>query len=443
MGLGVLREIEARHRVGRVEERLGDGLGRLGLAHAGRAEEQERSDGAATAQAGGVAAEHARDPLHRRRVADDAIGEQRLEAEHAIAIGLEQALDRQIGELGDDVGHLRRADLRGRGGLARAARELAAGARAGEIEDGDGLVRQRAPRQVAHRPGDRRGQRLVGVVDPVVLPEAEGHALQQQERVLFAGLLDLEQAEAPRQAGVGLDRAAVLLGRRRADDPQLAPGQRDLDLGHRLVEAARSEQLVDLVDEEDHRAARVAHLGADGGDLLGERAARARAREELGDDDLHEDPRLPGLGDRGEALGEAAHDRRLAHAGRADEAGAVGVPLGEHVEDLIDLGLAPDDLVELPFGRREREVVPDRRERGEDRAIEGEARERGLGDARPARRRRRRGAWRRCASAERGPASVWRARSAWAQAAARTAQAARAALRDRDEARAAAGRARR
>ncbi len=110
--LGVLGEVEARHRVGRMEERLGDGLRRLGFADAGRTERagsdpmgrRPRSPAALRAKMLAMRASAGVVP-------DDALGEELLEAEHALAIGLQEPLDRHVGELGDDLGDVLRQDL--------------------------------------------------------------------------------------------------------------------------------------------------------------------------------------------------------------------------------------------------------------------------------------------------------------------------------------------
>ena len=70
---------------------------------------------------------------------------------------------------------------------------------------------------------------------------------------------------------------------------------------------------------------------------------------------------------------EPAHDARLADARHADEAGVVGLALGEHVERLLDLRVTPHDRVELAAQRREREVFPERHQHGEALRVELEA----------------------------------------------------------------------
>ena len=112
------------------------------------------------------------------------------------------------------------------------------------------------------------------------------------------------------------------------------------------------------------------------GDALGERAAHAGAGEQPGGVDLDDDAVVErrAVAPVGDALREAAHDARLADAGRADEARAVALALREHVERAVDLGVAPDHRVELAARRGEREVVAERRERRETLRIELEAR---------------------------------------------------------------------
>jgi hypothetical protein len=56
--------------------------------------------------------------------------------------------------------------------------------------------------------------------------------------------------------------------------------------------------------------------------------------------------------------GEAFDDRRLAHAGVADEDGVVLRPTAEHLDDPTDLVVASDDRVELPRSGVSGEVAP-------------------------------------------------------------------------------------
>ena len=73
------------------------------------------------AEARRVAPQDARDARERLRVADDALGEELLEAQHALAVGLEQALDGHVRRLADDLGDLLAPEL----AFARARRARA------------------------------------------------------------------------------------------------------------------------------------------------------------------------------------------------------------------------------------------------------------------------------------------------------------------------------
>src|SRR5437870_3394009 len=111
---------------------------------------------------------------------------------------------------------------------------------------------------------------------------AVAEAAQDLHRVLDRRLLDADLLEAALERGVALQVLAVLVERRRADRLQLAAGERRLqDRGgvDRALGGARSDEVVQLVDEQDDVAAL--------GDLLHhllqallELAAVLRARDE-------------------------------------------------------------------------------------------------------------------------------------------------------------------
>ena len=76
MLLHVFRHVDAHQRVLVVEQEVGERLGELGLADAGRAEEHERADRPVRVlQPGAGAAHRLRDGLHRLALADDALAE--------------------------------------------------------------------------------------------------------------------------------------------------------------------------------------------------------------------------------------------------------------------------------------------------------------------------------------------------------------------------------
>ena len=401
--LGVLRHVETGHRRLGVKERLGDGLGRLGLADTGRAEKKERADGPASVEARGVAPQDVGDAREPGAMPDHALGQERFEREHALAVGLEQALHRHVGELGDHLGDALRSHV---------ACRAAPGARPGEVENRKRLVGKHAARQVAHRPRDGRGERVVGVRDSVVLGEPLGNPIEDLARNVLIGLFDFDDREAPSERGIGLERALVLVGCRGADAGQLAARQCELELALDLFDAVAAEERVDLVEEEDHPSHGLAHFVANRGNALGERAAHVGSSDELGDGDLDDDAiverRHLVAGD--DTLRDPAHDRGFADARRSNQDGVVGVALGEDVERLIDFGSATDDRLQRSCRSGQREVLSERGQGRKELGVERKARV-GVCGARTlavgrSRSRSRSGSWSRSRRRGRGRAVV-------------------------------------
>src|SRR5690606_7685349 len=84
-------------------------------------------------------------------------------------------------------------------------------------------------------------------------------ATQDRDRVLDRGLADEDRLEATLEGSVLLDPLLVLVQRRRADAAELAAregGLQQVRRIHRAFGGARSDDGVDLVDEEDDRARR-------------------------------------------------------------------------------------------------------------------------------------------------------------------------------------------
>ena len=87
MALHVFRHVDADHGVLVAEDRLGERLGQLGLADAGRAEEQEGGDRpAAFAQAGAGEAHGVAHRLDRLVLADDALVQPLLHLDQPLAL---------------------------------------------------------------------------------------------------------------------------------------------------------------------------------------------------------------------------------------------------------------------------------------------------------------------------------------------------------------------
>ena len=193
--------------------------------------------------------------------------------------------------------------------------------------------------------------------------------LQDLDRLLDGRLLDQHRLEAPLQRRVALDVLAVLVERRGADGLQLAASQRRLEDVRRVDRAlgrARADERVQLVDEQD-AVAGVLDLFDDLLEALLELAAVLGARDERADVERQQALAHQRLGHvaRGDALGEALDDGRLADARLADQRRVVlGAPR-EDLDDPLDLLRAADDRVELVGARRGRQVhaklVDDRR----------------------------------------------------------------------------------
>ena len=164
-------------------------------------------------------------------------------------------------------------------------------------------------------------------------------------------LADEDRLEAALQGGVLLDVLAVLVERRRADGLQLAAGQHRLHhVGgvHRALGGAGADHGVQLVDEQHHVLARMISSSTPLSrssnsprylapatmppEVEGEHALAAQRLGHLAVDDL---------------LGQPLGDRRLAHAGLADQDGVVlGAP-AQDLDDPLDLLVPADDRVEL------------------------------------------------------------------------------------------------
>src|SRR6202023_1592954 len=76
---------------------------------------------------------------------------------------------------------------------------------------------------------------------------------------------------------------------------------------------------------------------------------------------------------RRDALGEASNDAGLSDTARTHQARTVAVPLGEHVERAFNLGLAPEDGIELAARSGERQVSTEGGEKREAPRVELEA----------------------------------------------------------------------
>ena len=177
---------------------------------------------------------------------------------------------------------------------------------------------------------------------------------QDRDRVLDRRLAHVHRLEAPLQRRVLFHVLAVLVERRRADDVQLAPGERRLEQVRGVdgaLGAPRSHERVQLVDEDD-----VAPLG--GRDLLDhgleallELAAVLGARDQRSQVERDQVlvPQRVGDVPVHDALCQSFHDRGLPDARLADQHRVVLGTARQHLHDAADLLVAADHRVELRF----------------------------------------------------------------------------------------------
>ncbi len=234
-------------------------------------------------------------------------------------------------------------------------------ARAGLIDEVDRLVRQHALGQVPIAQLDGGTDGLVGVDDSVVLLVGGLETAQDQDGVLDGRLSDPHGLEPTLERGVLLDRA-VLLERRGTHEVQLSASEtrlEDVSGIHRpFASAARADDRVHLVDEDDEVALEGGDLVHRVGEALFEVSAVARAGEHRGqverDDAAAE--QLLGHGAVDDRLGETLDDRGLADTGLADQDGVVLRAAAQDLDRLLDLIGTADDGVELTRGGTGRQV---------------------------------------------------------------------------------------
>jgi Protein of unknown function (DUF3170). len=132
---------------------------------------------------------------------------------------------------------------------------------------------------------------------------------------------------------------------------QLTAGQRrfeDVAGAHPALGCARAHDGVQFVDEQDEFITVFAHLVDDLLQPFLEVAAVAGAGDHTGQVELDQPPVPQHVGylPVDDALGDALHDRGLAHTRITDEYRVVLGSAGEHLDGLVDLVLSADDRVD-------------------------------------------------------------------------------------------------
>ena len=142
--------------------------------------------------------------------------------------------------------------------------------------------------------------------------------------------------------------------------PRASGGLQQVARVHGALGRPRAHHRVQLVDEEDDLALRILHRLEHGLEPLLELAAVLRAGDERAHVERHDALALEAFGHVAphDALGQALHDRRLAHARRADQHRVVLGAAREDLDDAADLLVAADDRVELALLGERGEVAP-------------------------------------------------------------------------------------
>ena len=225
-------------------------------------------------------------------------------------------------------------------------------ARAGGVDQADGLVGQLARRDIARGQPHRLADRFVDDSHLVVLLEGGDQATDHRRRHLLGGLLDLHRLEAAGEGGILLEVFLVLGPGGRRDGAQLAARQGRLQQIRRIVLAslaAGANQRVGFVDEQDdrlgarlglfdHRFQAVLELA------LYARAGLQQAEIERPQGDVTQRRRHVA---RGDAQRQALDHRRLADTGFAGEDRVVLPAAGQDIDHLPDLDIAAENGIDL------------------------------------------------------------------------------------------------
>jgi hypothetical protein len=229
--------------------------------------------------------------------------------------------------------------------------------RARLVDDVDGLVRQLPVVDVPRRQLSCRDQRIIRILDAVVLLEASPQTLEDVHRLLHRRLGNVDLLEAPRECVVLLEDAAVFGVGGRADAAQLAIGERRLDQVRGVHDAARgsagADHRVDLVDEQD-RAGVLLQLAEYALQALLEIAAilgagDQRAHVERVDGAVAQDFRDLVFDDHAR---QAFDQRGLANASFADVQRVVFATAAQDLHRALDLQAPADQRIDAPFHRQ-------------------------------------------------------------------------------------------
>ena len=240
--------------------------------------------------------------------------------------------------------------------------DLNAQAGGGFVNQVDGLVGQEAVRDVTvgkHR-GGNNGRILdaYAVVNFVALLQAA----QNGDGIFHRRLAHLDGLETPLERRVLLHILLVFVERGGADATQLAARQGRLEhVGsvNRTFGSSRAHQGVQFVDEKNDLAARFFNLFEHGLQAVFKLAPVLRTRHHRTQVKRHDALRFERFRNvaRHDALRDAFHNGRLAHARLADQHGIVFGAARKHLDHAANFLIAADHRVELAAPGQFRQVA--------------------------------------------------------------------------------------
>ncbi|MCY1518282.1 hypothetical protein D9M68_529940 [compost metagenome] len=344
------------HVLGHVETQqldthgLGQLTGGLRLADTGRTGEQEGADRLVRRfEPRARQLDRRGQRVDRRILAEHGELEVPLEIAQQLLVGAGDVLRGNPCDLRDDILHLRHIDT-----CRTFLQWLQTLVGARLVDHVDGLVRHVPIIDIACRQLGSRAQRLVAVLDAVMLLEARLQPTQNADGVLHRRLRDIHLLKTPRQRTVFLEDAAELLKGGRTDAADLTGRQHRLEqvggIHHPAGRCTSANDGVDLVDEQ-HRMGALAQLveqrleaflevtavlgtGQQGTEIQGIDDAIGQQVGDLSIDD---------------ALGQTFGDGGLAHPRLADQQRVVLAAPRENLRDPLDFVLAPDQRIDAPL----------------------------------------------------------------------------------------------
>ena len=186
----------------------------------------------------------------------------------------------------------------------------------------------------------------------MVLFVSRPESLQDLDGLVDGGLVDHDFLQAPGERSVLFDVFKVL-ERGGSDHPELPRRQQRLDQHRQIHGPARgrpgANRGVNLVDEQNGHEA-LSQRRRDGFEPLLEVTSKASSRQERGcieGEDLGFPERVGNLVPK-QAKRQAFGQRRLAHAGVADEHGVVLAAAAENLERALQLGCPSDEWIKSP-----------------------------------------------------------------------------------------------